>query len=103
MAETSLSAKPSLALVILALFVCFPLTRMLNEDDVARVEEALENLERERDSIEAAVAANVAVQRSLRQTRESREAEVGALHWRWRSVRTLKLTHRFNRSAVHRK
>jgi len=81
MAETTLSAKLILAVVMLLLLsVCFLLTRMWNEDDIARVQADLRSLERERDSIVTVVAANVAVQQNLRLQVIALQDSIATLH-----------------------
>jgi hypothetical protein len=79
MADGTRSAKASIPVVGLLLAVCFLLTRSLNEGEIARVEAEVFWLERERDSIQAFVAANVAVQETLQLTRENTEAEAAVL------------------------
>jgi hypothetical protein len=78
-AETLLSRKLTVGTVVLLLCLCFLLTRLLNEDEIARVQAAVRSLEREKDSIQAIVTTNVAAQQVLQLTRESKEAEVTVL------------------------
>ena len=79
MADAIRSAKTVVPVVGLLLVVCFLLTRNLNESEIARVQAEVHRLEREKDSIQAFVAANVATLETLQLTRESKEAEVAVL------------------------
>ena len=79
MADARLFRTMALTVVILLLVVCYLLTRFQNHAEIARVEAEVYRLEREKDSIQAFVAANVAVQETLQLTRENSEAEVAGL------------------------
>jgi uncharacterized small protein (DUF1192 family) len=78
-ADSLVSRKLTAGTAVLLLCICFLLTRILNEDEVARVQAEVQSLEREKDSIQAIVATNVAAQEVLQLTRESKDAEAAAL------------------------
>ena len=79
MADARIFRAMAVAVVVLLLLVCYLLTRFQNQGEIARVEAEVSRLEKEKDSIQAFVAANVAVQQSLQLNREDKEAEVTVL------------------------
>ena len=79
MADARILRTMTVAVVVLLLVVCYLITRIQNQHEIARVKGQVSRLEGERDSIQAVVAANVSVQETLTLTREHKEAEVNVL------------------------
>ena len=68
MADARLTKITVVVVLVLLLLVCYLLTRFQNQAEIARVKEEVGRLEREKDSIQAFAAANVAVQEILQLT-----------------------------------
>ena len=79
MADVRLFRVAALSVVVLMLVVGYQYARLQNESEIARVEDVVQRLQREKDSIQAFVAANAMVQESLALSREDKEAELDVL------------------------
>jgi hypothetical protein len=79
MADVRLTKTLAVAAVALSLVVCYQVARFRNQNEIARVQAQVGRLERERDSIQAIVAANTREQEYLLSLRDDKEAEVAIL------------------------
>ncbi|MFC1640168.1 hypothetical protein ACFL3B_05335 [Gemmatimonadota bacterium] len=79
MADTRLFRFMAFAVVGILLVVCYLAVRSQSQNEIARVKEQVSRLQQEKDSIQAFVSANAAVQQSLQLTRDDTEAEVAVL------------------------
>ncbi len=79
MAERRVLQTLVVVVVVLMLAVGYLVGRFQEKTEIARVEGVVHRLEREKDSIQAFVTANTAVQESLALSREDKEAEIAVL------------------------